>query len=490
MTTDEPQPKTNDTVIEELTAYLDGELDEATQLDVETRLGEDPKYLSELNSLQRTWDTLDHLPMVDAGKSFTKTTMEMIVDQAKTEKNSPRVAWSVILVPLLLLVFGGGLFAAGYAFQRSNQRQPDQVLLEHLPIIERHEVYDSINSDLKFLVQLSDRNLFPQLSYDPIKSFEQASPEKEELVRKDSREDRIAYIQSLDVEQKADLKEKLDDFLALPPEKQQAFIEFQKQLSEHPEHEQLVFVLNEYYHWLKSLEAGERSRLQGKAAGERLEDIETLRAEARAKDARSDFADIASSLPNREDSEIIFNWYLQLINAKEEVIREHFPKAYNAFRAQRGLKPLPEKEFRRRFARREVFIIASFLMDFDHEFVEETLITSGESDLLVALLTPESRDLLFSMPEQYQRDVILSWIETVNEVYRKTFRVSKDQLRKFANSLSESQQDQLKQLPGHEYVPKLMEMFRKHNSSLPNDQVPRRRPSRVKRAVKSDDTSR
>ena len=83
MTTDETQPDTADTVVEELTAYLDGELDEATQLEVEARLGDDPKYLSELHSLQRTWDTLDHLPMIDTGKDFTQTTMELIVDQGQ-----------------------------------------------------------------------------------------------------------------------------------------------------------------------------------------------------------------------------------------------------------------------------------------------------------------------------------------------------------------------------------------------------------------------
>ena len=100
MTTDETQPNANDTVIEELTAYLDGELDEATQLAVENRLGEDPEYLQELRSLQRTWDTLDHLPMVDAGKSFTQTTMELIVDQAKSEKRARKISWSLVFVPV------------------------------------------------------------------------------------------------------------------------------------------------------------------------------------------------------------------------------------------------------------------------------------------------------------------------------------------------------------------------------------------------------
>ena len=119
-------------------------------------------------------------------------------------------------------------------------------------------------------------------------------------------------------------------------------------------------------------------------------------------------------------------------------------------------------------------LIASFLINYDREFVDETLVANQESDLLVAMLTSESRDLLFSMPEQYQRDAILSWIAAVNDVYRKSFRVSEAQLRKFASGLEESQQDQLKQLPAQDYVPKLMEMYRKHNSSLPNEQSERR----------------
>lgn len=475
MTTDETKPNSTDTVIQELTAYLDGELDEATQQAVETRLGEDPEYLSELHSLQRTWDTLDHLPMVDAGKNFTQTTMELIVDKAKNEKQSRKISWSLVLMPLLLFLFGGGLFAAGYAFQRANKDRADQVLLDHLPTIQRHEIYDSINHDLTFLEQLNHRDLFPQLSYDPIKSFEQVSVPDEQESLNDSQEDRLTYIESLDVEQKAAIKEKLDDFLALAPEKQTALIEFQRQLNEHPDHDQLVFVLNEYYHWLKSLDAGERSRLQDKASDDKNEAltlIQKLRVQARENDARRDFVKITSSLPNRDDSDVIFNWYLQLVSSKEEIIRDRFPKAYNAYRERKGLSPLPETQVRRRFDRREVSYIAGFLLKFDREFVDEILVTREESDMLVAMLTSESRDPLFSMPEQYQRDAVLSWVESVNDVYRKSFRVSEAQLRKFASGLDESQQDQLKQLPARDYVPKLMEMYRKHNSSLPNDQLP------------------
>ncbi len=484
MTTDQTQPNSNDTVIEELTAYLDGELDEKDLLAVETRLGEDSEYLSELHSLQRTWDTLDHLPMVDAGKNFTQTTMELIVDKAKNEKRTRKVSWSLLGVPLLLFLFGGGLFAAGYAFQRANKDRADRVLLDHLPTIQRHEVYDSINHDLAFLEQLNHRDLFPQLSYDPIKSFDQVASSKVSRLPNDSKEDRLAFVKSLDVERKAALKEKLDDFLELAPEKQADLIEFQKQLKGHPESDQLVFVLNEYYHWLKSLDAGERSRLQDTARDDKnkaLALIQELRVQARENDARNDFEKITSSLPSREDSDVIFNWYLQLISSKEEMIRDRFPKAYNDYRERKGLAPLPEAQVRSRFNRREVSYFAGFLIKLDREFVDDVLVTSQEADMLVAMLTPESRDSLFSMPGQYQRDAILSWIETVNEVYRKSFRVSEAQLRKFANGLDESQQDQLKQLPAQDYVPTLMEMYRKHNSSLPNDQLPARRSARQRK---------
>ena len=476
MTTDETQSNLGDTVLEELTAYLDGELDEATQLAVETRLGEDPKYLSELHSLQRTWDTLDELPMVDAGKNFTQTTMELIVDQAKSDKSSRKISWSLLFVPLLLLVFGGGLFAAGYAFQRSNKGQSDQVLLDHLPVIQRHEIYSSINTDLAFLEQLNHRDLFPQLSSDPIKSFEQAtdSDSLNTEAGADSHENRQAYLESLDVEQKSALKEKLEDFLKLDPEKQTALIDFQQQLSNHSEQEQLVFVLNEYYHWLKSLDAGERSRLQDKLASEGVAEgvgeIQKLRVQAREMNVRNNFVKIASSLPNREDSDVIFNWYLLLISSKEDLIRERVPKAINEYRVRVGRKPLPEAQILRGYNRREVSLSASLLMNNDPEFVDSVLVTGEETDQLVGMLSEESRDLLFRMPEQLQREAVLSWIRTVNEAYRKSFRVSQAQLRKFASQLSEVQQDQLKQLPARDYVPKLMEMYRKHNSSLPSDQ--------------------
>ena len=47
-------------------------------------------------------------------------------------------------------------------------------------------------------------------------------------------------------------------------------------------------------------------------------------------------------------------------------------------------------------------------MEYDREFVDEFLLTKEESDILVAMLTPESRDLLFTCPNSFSER--LCWL--------------------------------------------------------------------------------
>ena len=53
-----------DQTYEQLVAYLDGELDAESSLQVERRLAEDAEFRRELRQLQRAWDMLDELPKV------------------------------------------------------------------------------------------------------------------------------------------------------------------------------------------------------------------------------------------------------------------------------------------------------------------------------------------------------------------------------------------------------------------------------------------
>ena len=52
----------HDSLHEELTSYLDGELDPQQVRRIEERLARDADYRAELQRMQRAWDLLDRLP--------------------------------------------------------------------------------------------------------------------------------------------------------------------------------------------------------------------------------------------------------------------------------------------------------------------------------------------------------------------------------------------------------------------------------------------
>ena len=73
-----PESIQNDSVEEELSAYLDGELDAESVRKVERRLARDGSYQLELQRLERAWRLLDDLPRATVDESFTKSTIEMV----------------------------------------------------------------------------------------------------------------------------------------------------------------------------------------------------------------------------------------------------------------------------------------------------------------------------------------------------------------------------------------------------------------------------
>src|SRR5262245_16784046 len=79
-----PQPTSTDASaqLEELVAYLDGELDAAAARRVEERLAGDAAYRRELARLERAWDCLEALPQTTVDESFTRSTIEMVTQAA------------------------------------------------------------------------------------------------------------------------------------------------------------------------------------------------------------------------------------------------------------------------------------------------------------------------------------------------------------------------------------------------------------------------
>lgn len=150
---------------EELTAYLDGELSATEMQAVEKRLAVDHVYRTELQRLQKTWDVLDRLPRSESSSTFTKSTIEMVVQDATREvrvKKQRSSAWlwraaAIAAVPLGSFIICQNVVAY---FQNASQRQ----LARDLPLIENVDVYLKADS-LEFLTDLERTGLFDDENY-------------------------------------------------------------------------------------------------------------------------------------------------------------------------------------------------------------------------------------------------------------------------------------------------------------------------------------
>ena len=148
---------------QQLVAYLDGELDAQSSVELEQRLAEDAEFRLRLQQLQKAWDLLDELPRTQQNEDFTRSTVELITVSAQDALHATKiealqkraVSWTLKggLVTAALLM---GWFVGDWFFGRE-QRQ----LIEDLPVIDRFDEF-RLTEDLEFLQQLVDAGLFDE----------------------------------------------------------------------------------------------------------------------------------------------------------------------------------------------------------------------------------------------------------------------------------------------------------------------------------------
>ncbi len=147
-----------------LTAYLDGELDEDAAQALEAKLSQDPAARAEVEELRQAWTMLDYLPRPTPSVSFTHRTMEKLsVERRATETGRvPARAGAAWLRPLGWVA---ALLLAALLGWSLSQRiwkpapDPDEPLVRHLPIIEKWRSYELVD-DVEFLRALDEPDLF------------------------------------------------------------------------------------------------------------------------------------------------------------------------------------------------------------------------------------------------------------------------------------------------------------------------------------------
>ena len=153
--------KLNDEDRENLVAYFDGELDEASARTLEAKLNLDPETRAEADALQATWSLLDYLPRTEPSSSFTHRTLEKLALQTSHLNRPASRRWWAVLgwAAAVFLAAGLGFAAARWIWQPRTPADLDDQLVRHLRVIDMVHQYDQVH-DIDFLRSLNHPDLF------------------------------------------------------------------------------------------------------------------------------------------------------------------------------------------------------------------------------------------------------------------------------------------------------------------------------------------
>ena len=144
---------------ENIIAYLDGELDDGATRRIESVLVQSSVARNDVEVLSRTYDLLDELPRPDAPADFVERTLATAkLEEVRAPLTSQpwfRVArqYVILLSWTAIMIAAATLGAWGVNVAKPN---PDEVLIEELPLIENLDVYREVGN-VQFLNQLSSQ---------------------------------------------------------------------------------------------------------------------------------------------------------------------------------------------------------------------------------------------------------------------------------------------------------------------------------------------
>lgn len=447
---------------DELTAYLDGELNEAETQAVEDRLGRDSKYLAEMQSLQKTWDLIDTLSVQSPDGSFTKTTMELIVgDAVSTAKNRRKrtvFLGRVAVVALLPVVF----FATAYGVVRRLQSDPDRRLIENLSVIENYNKYEVVECNIEFLESIRSIDFFqkPTMILESGNEIEVAfEADLPGSIPIDFTQ-RADYVRSLDVEKKITLKGKFEAFQEKPESDRLQFAKFDLELQERKNCQQLQSTLAGFYTWLKELESGEIARLQDLPQNERLVEIRSIR----HRQAQNELGKKSLvNLPSKEDVPFLIGWCESVFKLKERQLRDRFPVVLERSMRQKKIGSIPPASVLLEKSRVEnLNSIIGFLLREDRQFVEDLIFEGDAIFGLYDILSLNARKQLDSRSGSEQRSHILDWVDAVNQSQQGT---STEDLKRFEMQLGSQVRDRLQKMSSEKYRETLEWMYEESRKS-------------------------
>ncbi|MBX3426029.1 MAG: hypothetical protein KF688_10150 [Pirellulales bacterium] len=266
-------------MLEQIVAYLDGELSPSESAEIERRLARDEEFRQEMQGIERAWAALDDLPRTTLDDRFARTTMEMVVSEAANEVAALTAALPVVRRKRqwsrLLAGAAAGLLA--FLAVRIVRDAPNRALLADLPVVRNVDSYSQLpgvdgSAAVKFLTLLGT-DYGAELRAATVSGGD-LSEEAAELARLGQPTERRAWLAGLSPEASATLAAQADRFAALAPKEQQRLRAINDAVfaPEAPT-EELFETLVLYRRWLSLLPASKQFELRKLPDDERLAEI-------------------------------------------------------------------------------------------------------------------------------------------------------------------------------------------------------------------------
>lgn len=149
---------------EDLVAYLDGELDQATHEMIEASLAQNQVARHDLNQLSRAYDLLNFLPTATPQADLTQRTMSRIEVRSSQVWEAGKI-WSPgirrFFLGMIWCAILCAVAAGSYQASRNFIPAPADLLLQDLPVILKADRYSVIESTT-FLRALHDQGVFEE----------------------------------------------------------------------------------------------------------------------------------------------------------------------------------------------------------------------------------------------------------------------------------------------------------------------------------------
>lgn len=376
--------------LEQIVAYLDGELSPQESAQVERRLAADEEFRQDLQSMERAWGALDDLPQATVDDNFSRTTMEMVVKAAGDEVRHMTEALPVQrrkrqFTKVLLAV---GALLMGVLMGKLLLVNPNQELIDDLPVIQYVDIYFQV-PDADFLRKLQGVLEGEAVATSPEQSRQQVSQFK--LVS--ANENREDWLDDLPNEQRQTLRARLNRFRAMTPSQKQRMRDLHQEIVAEPGLQETLLL---YQQWLQGLSSSEQYELRELSPEERVRRIGGM-IEAEARNRSLGLSD-----------EELQKLYEGVMTRRDAIIEN----------AMESMPPKEWREFQKKSRQEQFFQLlkrgsANRFVDFNKLALYSAILES---------LPPEKREAYQELPRPMQLRQFMMWMMEAESKRRQTGR--------------------------------------------------------------------